>query len=492
MDKSARKVEVTLQEIFNGFKEKTYGYGEFDWFHETGVTLWNAIELGSWNPDLNDGAGGYSQIDPESPLCLESMPVTKVIDREEFARLYEGQTLPKEGEWGFAMRATRRHLNLNIGQTHGFFSLYQPTGDGKYRVYSMSLQSKSFPIGIKAQLATVGNTCDAGMHYPDESDVSPHREHAMKLYRVSENEVRDLFIPRFQKAIRRAQAETLYFQPQGKNCAYNAHGFFDETVGSTLYGKVKELAKANLSYSPTELKEIFSKAFKTFDEGMLEKLVDDLLAQLISKGDMKGIGALFNASIELLAKTLFKDHPDAIEALSKIGVAAEAGLVDVKNEQELTFAMKHLILDAIHSIQHYRVYLFDADFDSGLEYIIGFINTIPWKWLRDFVGTIIMFLLFLSWRTKTIVKKRIIDGVEVVFEKKISLWNTTQLERKHEFYLPASMWKWGEKQEAWKKTMPLRINEAREQFDIATGAKTRSLQFLLGDISPMSSSAPAG
>ena len=146
--------------------------------------------------------------------------------------------------------------------------------------------------------------------------------------------------------------------------------------------------------------------------------------------------------------------------------------------------MKKLITDVIHSIQHYRIYLFDADFHSGLEYIIAFINSIPWKWLRDFIGTIIMFLIFLSWRTKTIIKQKMIDGVMVTYEKKISLWDA-QLEKNHTFYLPSSMWKWEDAHEGWKKTMPLRILEAKQQIDKAAGRGT-STHFFSRAIHPVS------
>lgn len=466
VDPKARPVEVTIQEIFDGFKEKTKGYGEFDWFDEKGVTLWNAIKLGSWNPDLEDGAGGYSMINPNDPTCLESMPVTQIITREELELLHKGQeaSLPKDGQWGFALRATR-NKGLHVANTHGFCTLYQPMADGRYRVYSISLQAIDFPITLKEQLEYLAKTCDAGIHYPDESAVLSQREHKMKIYPVSEEKIREAFIPRFQQLVRKAQADTLYFQPQGKNCAYVAHSFFDSVVGSTLSGKIKELSKANLSRTPTELKTIFAKAFKYFDEGALEKLVDDLLATLIQKGDMEGLDSLFDASLELLSTTLFKDHPEAIASFKKIGASHFRASGPITNQEELTFAMKHLLLDAIHSIQHYRIYVFDADFDGGLEGVIGFINLMPWQWLRDLVGTIVIFLLFLSWRTKTIIKKRMIDGIEVTFEKKISLWNTTELERKHEFYLPSSIWKWEEKQEGFRKLMPLRIEEAKKQLE---------------------------
>lgn len=465
---SARPVEVSIQEIFDGFSEKTYGYGEFDVFAD-GVRLWNAIELGSWNPDLNDGAGGYDRINPEDPNCLESLPVYKEIDRDEFARLYPGQTLPKPGEWGFALRASRNYESLNISETHGFFTIYQPLANGKFRVYSLSMQSTTFPATLKSKLGILAATLDAGMHYPDESEVTSQREHAMKLYCVSDAKMREQFMPRFQKILRKALALTLYFQAQGKNCAYNAHGFFDELFSSILYGPIKELSKEYLSYTPTELKEIFTSAFKNFDEGELDKLLDDLLQKLIAKGNYPDIARLMNASIELLAQTLFKDNPDAIADIrSKMTEISDISS-KAQNADELKFAMKALIKEAIHSIQHYRVYLFDADFDSGLEYIIGFIRSIPWKWLRDFVGTVILFLFFLSWRVKTIMKKREVDGLGVVFEKAISLWNSP-LEKRHEFYLPASMWVWMNKQDNWRKTIPLRLDEAKKQLDIATGS----------------------
>ena len=313
----ARPVEVTIDEIWKGFKSKTYGYGEFDWFHETGVTLWNAIELGSWNPDKNDGAGGYDQIDPNDPLCLESMPVTQVIDRAEFERIYPGQTLPQGTEWGLAMRATRS-TGLNIDSTHGFCSLYQPLGDGTYRAYPLGFQADSFPNQFKEKLIMLAATCDAGMHYPDESGVLSQREHMGKLYCISKKEADSFLIPRFQKLIRRAQAGTLYFQPQGKNCGYIAQGLFNEVIGSELYGKLKGLIKSTLPHTETELKEIFTKAFKSFDDETLEKVTEKLLSELSEKGDLKALASLFNASVEILSRTLFKDNPEPIEALDQI------------------------------------------------------------------------------------------------------------------------------------------------------------------------------
>lgn len=491
VDPKARPVEVTIQEIFEGIKEKTKGYGEFDWFDGKGISLWNAIKLGCWNPDIDDGAGSVVMIDPNDPTCFESMPVAKTITREELVRLHEGQenSLPKDGEWGFALRSTR-NKGLHVVETHGFCTLYQPVADGKYRVYSISLQATGFPITFKEQLEYLAKTCDAGIHYPDESSVLCQREHKMKMYAVSEEKIREAFIPRFQQFVRKAQANTLYFQPQGKNCAYNAHSFFDRVVGSVLTDKLKELAKANLSYSQTELKQIFTKAFKAFDEGALESLIEDLFEKLTIDGNLEEIGNIFNASMELLSKTLFKDDPKAAAAFEAIKNTYTSDIKNVTNKEELIFAMKKLVIDAIHSIQHFRIYLFDADFDNALNMIIDFIKSIPWKWLRDFVGTIVMFLLFLSWKTKTIIKKRMVDGVEVFYEKKVSLWNTNELERKHEFYLPASMWEWDKKQVTWQKTMRPRIEEAKKQLSTALGVKDFHVpNFFVRDITPLSPKA---
>ncbi len=206
---------LTIDAIFQIFKNKNDKPGNLEYFGKNGITNFNVSELGWWNEQKQD----YERIDLNQPKWWEDLPVyedklTKLQVRKRF-NLEDFE----DDEWVVVVRASTESLGLDIDKSHGFIGIVIPEGDGTWRIYDFGKYAESFPTSLIAKLFMLGNTVKAKINYFDENDIYSQRLQA-KTPLIFTPEQGLMLMDEIKNDIIKAREGNIVFQFAWENCAY--------------------------------------------------------------------------------------------------------------------------------------------------------------------------------------------------------------------------------------------------------------------------------
>jgi hypothetical protein len=439
VNKNAPPYVVKVSEIYKQFKEKTHFYGHIDYLQGRGISNWASLNWGSFNPAHN-GDDLISLTRPDGSLDPDfhtRLPPVKTVSREELEQIHPGQAVCQPGQYGLIINASRIKTNLNIGETHGYMTFVVPTADGKFNLYPICIQATKIPQTFLQKLCILADTIKAGSVYPDESFFLSNRQRFGKFFPFENKSDFDLAALEVASLANAARKGNIIFQPQGINCAHYVQKVYWNSIGKPFYSLLEEFSKTHCSAKRQKLLE---KAVLYFDDGALDKIINEMIDKIVTKENLGEIKRLLKTTLKLLSASLMKDDPALKASLAEKIAAFEkisAGTALSKQEKvKLKKELKELLTLTIRSQQHYRTYLFNANFDSGLEYIIPLIKWIPWKALRDFITSVILFITLGAWRSYTLIKP---DKKGKMHRVKEAFFKSPYFKH-HTFNLPASLW----------------------------------------------------
>jgi len=177
-------------------------------------------------------------------------------------------------------------------------------------------------------------------------------------------------------------------------------------------------------------------AIKQFDDAALDRLLDGLVSYLLNEDNHDELHTLITTSVETLNRTLFQK-----EIIGVKGIASE----------DLGPNLKKLLKLVIESHRLFKIDLFECEYESILKPFAVVINSIPWKALRHFVASFVIFLFLASWRTLEIPSRDIDSDGGVTTTTKTKSLSTHRLANRHYLYLPASFFQRIEKQSDYQK-----------------------------------------
>lgn len=203
---------LTIKKILDEFSSKNKAVGDFEMFKSTGITIWNAFELGRWNPAMKH----YDHVDLTKTEWWLDLPILEELKKEELEHKYE-VTL-KEGQWLVCAKAGRQSPDLDLNNTHGFLELAIPTENGNYRTFPFGNFASPFPQSVQELILFIGDTREGKISYPDENVFYSHRQIASLPIVISEKQGRQI-MRSIQKDLIKSRFGINIFQFAGDNCA---------------------------------------------------------------------------------------------------------------------------------------------------------------------------------------------------------------------------------------------------------------------------------
>jgi hypothetical protein len=379
----------TIDEIFHEFKSKKHGYGRVE-ICEDGVVLWDAIRLGSKNPDRD-----IDLIDPKT--WHESLPVL-TLTYDQLLKRYPGQ-VEAEPRYGFALRANRKSPGLNVANTHGFIDFVYRLPDHRYRIVPISMQAMELPKTWWDRVTMLTKTQKAGIHLIDEGHFLSGREQTMHFFSLSNQEGEEL-IQLVSKEIEKSRKGELYFQANGKNCAYLVQKIVDRIMGKEFYKTIEKLATKQLGPSQItrrakQLKEIV----KSLDPEPFNQFMRTIIDKMIDTHDISSIHQLIESSLKTLHRLLQKPGKPAIPSIDQLRSAFRR-----ETPQTIKLSLLQLSEVCFDALHPYRVHTIEGVITVPvIGHVLRLIRKIPWNWLRNFLIDISLFILG-SWRWHTYTK----------------------------------------------------------------------------------------
>lgn len=219
----------SIREIFDEhFGKKDEKIGDFEVFGDSGVSCWNAHELGYYSPAIQD----YVRADLEKEEWWKELPVFEVIEAEELERR-TGLAIKEKRPWAVATaKATREYPCLDLDRCHGFMgaALLQP--DGRYQVFDFGKYPIKYPVTFVEKAFFVAATVLAKVEYPDTNNFYSERQTAVHAKEANEAQGREL-MRAIAEDLKKARAGRLVFQFGGDNCAFWLHDLFSKIFGQT-------------------------------------------------------------------------------------------------------------------------------------------------------------------------------------------------------------------------------------------------------------------
>ena len=386
---------VTVGEIFRQLKAKTTGYENVEVL-AGGLSSWNTIQCGSYNPEL----GQIEQIDPTK--WMDAPPVAFVTLDEIRAR-FPGQDVAVEGV-KFGICISRQFEDTENGprvdNTHTFMSVFIPQDDGRYRELNLGLQPDFLPKGFMHKLWLIGSTELAKVHLIDESryligDMQEGglRAHRGVIYNLSAEErgILNQFVAReMQKGFDGKKTFTI----QGNNCAnWLQKVFWELFVKPYLFNQLRAIAAGHRNQNLPAYINAVERATKASNDKALETHVTKVIQNL----DREQLISVIEGCHSLLSRTLFKENPDHIQAPD----SARLRRVDFISLSKET---QSLLIATLKSTQFFRMRIRDTDASLG---IFNWINR-GFNWLIEkniasekavsVFYQVINFVFFGSWR----------------------------------------------------------------------------------------------
>jgi len=403
----ANPYPITLDEIFSEFKSKTHRYGQVE-ICEDGVVLWDAIHLGSKNPDRD-----IDLIDPKT--WHHSVPVL-TLTYDQLLRRHPGQ-FKGEPHFGIVLRANRVTLGLSPANTEAFIDFVYRLSDHRYRVVPISLQSTDLPKTWWDRLTLLTKTQKAGIHLTDKGHFLSQREQTMKFFALSHQEGQEL-VQLVSKEIEKSRTGELYFQNNGKNCAYLVQKIVDRIMGRNFYEMIEELGTKHLGPSrKTQRAKQLKEIVKSLDPASFNHFMEPIINKIVDLHDIAAIHKLIESSIKTLHRLLQKSGEVEIPSIDQLRSAFLRETPEAMKTSLLQLSA--VCLDALHP---YRIHTIESVVTAPIVgHIFRLIRKIPWSWLRNFLIDVSLFILG-SWRWHTYTKLNRQTGQRVT--KRVStLWS---------------------------------------------------------------------
>ena len=400
VNRTAPPYIVTVGEIFRQLRAKTTAYENVEML-AGGISSWNTIQCGSFNPNL----GRIERLDAEN--WMKAPPVAYVTHEDIQAR-FPGQTVT-EGGVKFGLCISRQFEDTDNGprvdNTHTFFTVFIPDGtfpDGtrRFRELNLGLQPDVLPKGVVHKLWLIGATELAKVHIIDESRylIGDMKEGGLREHRGLINNLTDVetaILNQFvAREIQKGHDGKKAFSPQGNNCAnWVQKAFWKLFVDPHLFVPLRKIAEGHRNQNLPAYIRAVERATKASNDEALETHVKKVFQNL----DRGPAIAVIKGCHSLLTRTLFKENPEDIQA-SDWKRLQGADFIQLRKEAQA------LLIQTLKSTQFFRMRIRDAD--ASLR-IFNWINR-GFNWLiknkilsEGFVNTfyqVLNFVFFWSWR----------------------------------------------------------------------------------------------
>lgn len=204
-------VAVSIQEIFEVFKDKDYRVGNFE-FMKDGIINWNIHHLGYWDEDVQD----YVRVDLNKSEWWKQLPIFETLTLNQVRMRYGW---PANGSnWIAAASATRGLANLSYEKTHAFLEIAIPLGCGKYGIYDFGKLAYKYPSSFLEMMDMFCKNVHATVAFPDENVFYSHRQHALHPFCLTSAQGFKL-MDLIKQDILVARAYNFIYQIESENCA---------------------------------------------------------------------------------------------------------------------------------------------------------------------------------------------------------------------------------------------------------------------------------
>lgn len=216
--------QLSVKEIFEVFKNKTYEVGELEYLG-MGITNWNCHKWGFFDKELN----GHRLIDFNHNQWWKQLPLVEIISEQEASSRYEKSL---DGvSWCVSATATRGTATLDFENTHAFLEIAIPWGDGRYAIYDFGKFACKYPASFFEGISMFCQNLHATVSYPDENIFYSHREQSYYAFLLSP-EQGDELMGRLKKDMFKAQQNNFVYQIESDNCALWVHNHLVGVLGA--------------------------------------------------------------------------------------------------------------------------------------------------------------------------------------------------------------------------------------------------------------------
>jgi hypothetical protein len=258
--------KINIAQVMEIFRQKSFQIGNLEFF-EGGVANWNGYELGSWNPHKinpkTKKTGDYERVDLTKKDFWKEFPVFSTLTAEQVKEKYRLKELPAQDQMLLVVKASRRHNQLDVLQSHGWTTPLIPTEDGKFLELPNGVYPATNPQGCLEKTFFVGKTNIANNTFPDENEFFTNRQNASVVYALDRNK-EERYIENMREIFQRSSEENLILQFAAKtNCAGNTQSIVEEVLGSGN-NPLKAPNLFGMNIMDTRPSGIFGKIFEIF------------------------------------------------------------------------------------------------------------------------------------------------------------------------------------------------------------------------------------
>lgn len=204
---------LTIEAIFQVFKNKNITPGNIEYFGQNGITNFSVNDWGWWNPEKLD----YERVDLNKANWWLDLPVYEILSKMELRQRFKLPDL-LDDNWVPIVRSTTESLRMDIDKSHGFIGIAIPLGDGTWRIYDFGKYADWFPNKLIEKFFMLGNTVRAKIACFDENDIYPRLQAKTPLLFTPEQGLK--LMDEIKEDIIRAREGNIVFQFAWENCAY--------------------------------------------------------------------------------------------------------------------------------------------------------------------------------------------------------------------------------------------------------------------------------
>lgn len=216
---------LTLEEVFDVFKNKNKGVGELE-FMADGIVSWNVHRLGRWQVHKGD----WELIDITLRTWWKQMPVFERLTKQEAENRYSRRL--DDTQWMVAACASRGSMTLDYNSSHAFLEVAIPSGEDEYSVYTFGKFATYFPGSALDYMTFFCTTGLATVAYPDENVYYTHRQHANYAFAISPEEGFKL-MDSIRHDIKLSRDRNFVYQIESENCAKWTHEKLVAALGAS-------------------------------------------------------------------------------------------------------------------------------------------------------------------------------------------------------------------------------------------------------------------
>lgn len=395
VDHTAPPYIVTVGEIFRQLKAKTTRYENVEVL-EGGLSSWNTIECGSYNPATKR----VLRIDPQHWMAA---PSVAHVTLQDIRACFPGQTVEADGV-KFCMCISRQFEDTDNGprvdNTHAFLTVFIPEEGERYRELCLGLQSDFLPKNFYHKLWMIATTEPAKVHMIDESRYligdmveGGFRAHRGLIYNLNEveSELLRAFIAR---EMQHGFDGKKTFSPKGNNCAnWVQKAFWELFVGPLLFNRLREAAQCHTNPNFSAYLRAVERATKASNDEALNTAVEMVIQNL----DRNLLVSVIEGCHDLLRRTLYKEHRDELPPLN-VDVIQQADFV------QLRLQAQQLLIETLKSTQFFRIRVIHTDlsvavFNDINQKFKGWSDRGGWREaVVKVIYQVIDFIFFGAWR----------------------------------------------------------------------------------------------